>query len=113
MRLALCCSARSVLGRLVMRSNEGNLKEKEGSGWKPCVAIRPTLLKRLPQRVKVSQGCDWRVESEVKVAQTTDLSRQRRAPQGVLTRVDTVRAIVCMMRTGPAFLPPEAAECLV
>ena len=57
----MCAWLCAVVHILCSDVSKGDLNKKEGSGWKPCVAIRPTLLKRLPQRVKVSQGCDWRV----------------------------------------------------
>ena len=79
--MSLCCGAHSEPRRLIIRGSEGDLKEKKGPGWEACVTIRPTVLGWLTRRVEVSQGCDRRVEGELKVAQATDLSRKRRAPQ--------------------------------
>ena len=80
-RLALCCGAHSESRPVVMRGREGDLQKKKGSGWEACATIRPTVLGWLTRRVKVGQECDRRVEGELKVAQATDLSRKRRAPQ--------------------------------
>ena len=73
---------------LRMRGSKRHLKQEKGTSREAHVAVRLAALGRLPQRVEVGKGGNWRPEGEAIVAEATDLCRQRSACQRVLLGID-------------------------